>query len=192
LQRTLLAGLQNQGYARILERPGDEEGLLEGEYLIPGSVRVFQVLHKTYDRFVTEEAESLKLEMRVTVTGVVVDLGDAYNLARRVLLQRLPEGYELVDITYNPGMMGDNVIGDGTLTFFVEVQGEIEARVPHEQVKRWLRGKSLDEGLALLDSNRHNGQLPIATAPEVETWPDWASSRFPWLVWRIQVAESEQ
>jgi hypothetical protein len=89
-------------------------------------------------------------------------------------------------------MMGDNVIGDGTLTFFVEVQGEIEAQVQHEQVKRWLRGKSLDEGLELLDSNRHNGLLPIAAAPEVETWPDWASNRFPWLVWRIQVAESEK
>ncbi len=192
LQRTLLIGLQNQGYARILERPADEGGLLEGEYLVPGSVRVFQVLHKTYDRFVTEEAESLKLEMRVSVTGVVVDLGDAYNLARRVLLRRLPEDYELVDIEYIPGLMGDNVIGDGTLTFFVEVQGEVEARLQHDRVKRWLRGKSLDEGLALLDSNRQSGQLPVAMTPEVETWPDWASNRFPWLVWRIQVTESER
>jgi hypothetical protein len=189
LRRTLLVGLRDQGYERVLERPGEEGGLREGEYLVPGSVRVFQVLHETYDRFVTEEAESVKLEMRVMVTGVVVDLGDAYNLARHVLNWRVPEGYELVDERFNPGLMGDNVIGDGTLTFFVEVEGMAEARLQHDQVKRWLRGKSFEQGMALLDAAWQNGELPAAALPEVEIWPDWATGRFPWLIWRIQVVE---
>jgi hypothetical protein len=189
LRRTLLAGLRAQGYERVLERPEEEGGLREGEYLVPGSVRVFQVLHETYDRFVTEEAESVKLEMRVMVTGVVVDLGDAYNLARRVLNWRVPEGYELVDESFSPGLMGDNVIGDGTLTFFVEVEGTAEARLQHDQVKRWLRGKSFEQGLTLLDAAWQSGELPAAALPQVEVWPDWASGRFPWLIWRIQVVE---
>jgi hypothetical protein len=191
LQRTLLVELQKQGYDRVLERPQDEGGLQPGEYLVPGSVRVFQVLHKTYDRFATEEAESVKLEMRIAVTGVVVDLGDAYNLARRVLLGRLLEGYELIEIEYTPGLMGDNVIGDGTLTFFVEVKGVVKARLQNDRVKRWLRGKSLDAGMALLDANRQSGHFPVAATPEAEIWPDWSANRFPWLLWRIQVVESE-
>jgi hypothetical protein len=129
LRKTLLAELQAQGHQRVLERPESEGGLREGEYLVPGSVRVLQVLQETFDRFATEEAESVKLEMLVAVTGVVVDLGDAYNLARHVLSQRVPEGYVLRDSQYLPGLMGDNVIGDGTLTFFVEAEGSAEAEL---------------------------------------------------------------
>jgi hypothetical protein len=189
LRRTLLAELRSEGYERVLERPSSEGGLREGEYLVPGSVRVFEVLHETYDRFATEEAESVKLEMRVLVTGVVVDLGDAYNLARHVLSQRVPESYQLKHLEYRPGLMGDNVIGDGTLTFFVETEGVAEATLEHDQVKRWLRGKPLEDGLALLKSASQSNELPIAGFPEVRIWPDWAANRFPWLMWRIQVVE---
>jgi hypothetical protein len=189
LRRTLLTGLRAQGYERVLERPDAEGGLREGEYLVPGSVRVFQVLHETYDRFATEEAESVRLEMRVAVTGVAVDLGDAYNLARHVLERRLPGGHELVDVRYRPGLMGDNVIGDGTLTFFVEVEGLAEARLQHDPVKRWLRGTPCEEGMALLEAAWRSGALPVTALPEVEIWPDWATGRFPWLIWRIQVVE---
>jgi hypothetical protein len=189
LRQTLLDELRDQGYERVLERPEAEGGLREGEYLVPGSVRVFQVLHETYDRFATEEAESLKLEMRVSVTGVVVDLGDAYNLARHVLSRRVPEGYELVNVGYNPGHMGDNVVGDGTLDFYVEAEGQAEARLHYDQVKRWLRGKPFEEGMELLDATWQSGALPVADLPEVQIWPDWAAGRFPWLIWRIEVAE---
>jgi hypothetical protein len=192
LRRTLLAGLRAQGYERVLERPSAEGGLQEGEYLIQGSVRIFQVLHDTYDRFVTEEAESLKLEMRVLVTGVVVDLADAHELAQHVLNQRVPEGYELIDVQYVPGLMGDNIIGDGTLTFFIEVQGVAEARLQHDEVKRWLQGKPFEEGLALLDSAWQSGELPVAALPEVQLWPSWAADRFPRLMWRIQVLEAAE
>lgn len=192
LRRTLLAGLRAQGYERVLERPAAEGGLQEGEYLIQGSARIFQVLHDTYDRFVTEEAESLKLEMRVLVTGVVVDLADAHELAQHVLNQRVPEGYELIDVQYVPGLMGDNIIGDGTLTFFIEVQGVAEARLQHDKVKRWLRGKPFEEGLALLDSAWQSGELPVAALPEVQLWPSWAADRFPRLMWRIQVLEAAE
>jgi hypothetical protein len=191
LRRSVLVGLRAQGYQRVLERPEAEGGLREGEYLVPGSVRVFQVLHETYDRFATEEAESVRLEMRVSVTGVVVDLGDAYNLARHVLSRRVPENYELMDVQYRPGLMGDNVIGEGTLTFFVEAEGMAEARLQHDQVRRWLRGKPYQEGLALLDSAWQSSELPVTDLPKVQIQRVWAADRFPWLLWRIQVVEAE-
>jgi hypothetical protein len=192
LRRTLLAELRAQGYDRVLERPAAGGGLREGEYLVPGSIRVFEVLHETYDRFATEEAESVKLGMRVLVTGVVVDIADAYNLARHVLNQRVPEDYELVAVQFRTGLMGDNVIGEGTLTFFVEVEGQAEARLQHDQVKRWLRGKSFEEGVALLNSAWQSGELPVVAPPEVVVWPNWAADRFPWLIWRIQVIETAE
>jgi hypothetical protein len=192
LRRTLLAELRAQGYERVLERPVAEGGLNDGEYLVPGSVRVFQVLHETYDRFATEEAESVKLEIRVSVTGVVVDLGDAFNLARHVLNQRVPEGYELIGVQFRPGLMGDNVIGDGTLTFFVEVEGRAKAHLQLDQVKQWLRGRPREEGLSLLRMAWQNSELPVSDLPEVELWPDWASERFPWLLWRIQVVDEAE
>jgi len=189
LRRTLLAQLRGRGYTSVLARPEAEGGLREGEYLVPGSVRVLQVLHETYDRFATEEAESVKLEMRVQVTGVVVDLGDAYNLARYMLTRRVPQGFKLIQEQYRPGMMGDNVLGDGTLTFFVEAEGLAEAQLPHEQVKRWLRGKPYAEGVAALEIAWQNQTLPVAQLPEIELGPAWAQDRFPWLLWRIQVLE---
>lgn len=191
LRRSVLAGLRSQGYQRVLERPEAEGGLKEGEYLVPGSVRVFQVLHETYDRFATEEAESVKLEMRVEVTGIVVDLGDAYNLARHVLESKIPEGYDLKSVEFHPGLMGDNVIGDGTLTFFVTAEGASEAMLEHNEVKQWLRGKTIEDGSALLSAARQSQELPVSRDPQVEIWPDWAAGRFPWLIWRIEVAELE-
>lgn len=190
LRRTLLAELRAQGYQRVLERPESEGGLREGEYLVPGSVRVLQVLHETFDRFATEEAESVKLEMLVAVTGVVVDLGDAYNLARHVLSQRLPDGYVLRDSQYRPGLMGDNVIGDGTLTFFVDAEGVAEAELEPDQVKRALRGKPFEEGMASLATAWQSQELPVEDLPTVEIRPDWAADRFPWLIWRIQIDET--
>jgi hypothetical protein len=191
LKRTILSELRSQGYQRILERPEAEGGLREGEYLIPGSVRVFQILHETYDRFATEEAESVRLEMRVSVTGVVADLGDAYNLARHVLAERVPDGYDLLDITFQPGLMGDNVLGDGTLTFFVETKGWAEARLRHDEVKQWLRGKRYTDGIGILDAAWRSDRLPVAERPQAEVWPEWADDRFPWLIWRIEVVEAE-
>jgi hypothetical protein len=189
LRQTLLKELRDRGYERVLARPEDEGGLREGEYLLPSSIRVFEVLHETYDHFATEEAESVKLEMRALVTGVVVDLADAYNLARQVLGRRVPEGYDLVAVQYRTGLMGDNVIGNGTLTFFVEAEGQIEAQLEHLEIKRQLRGKSFDEGMALMRSAWQAEELPVASLPEVQIWPDWASDRFPWLIWRIDVKE---
>jgi hypothetical protein len=192
LRRTVLTQLRSQGYQRVLERPEADGGLREGEYLIPGSVRVFQVLHETYDRFATEEAESVKVEMRVLVTGVVVDLGDAYNLAQHVLSRQVPEGYELLDVTYHPGLMGDNVLGNGTLTFFVEADGVAEARVQGDELVRRVRGKPVEEGMTLLSTAQRDDDLLIADVPEVEIWPEWASGRFPWLAWRIEVVEAPE
>jgi hypothetical protein len=190
LRRTLLSELRAQGYQRVLERPESEGGLREGEYLVPGSVRVLEVLHETFDRFASEEAESVKLEMLVEVTGVVVDLGDAYNLARHVLAKHVPEGFELMQAEYRPGLMGDNVIGAGTLTFFVEANGLAEAVLEPDQLKRLLRGRPYEEGVAMLDSAWRSKELPLKNPPDVQIQPTWADDRFPWLVWRIQVEES--
>ena len=190
LRRSVLSELRAQGYQSVLTRPEAEGGLKEGEYLVPGSVRVFQVLHETYDRFATEEAESVKLEMRVSVTGVVVDLADAYNLARHVLSLRLPERYELIEIGYRPGLMGDNVIGEGTLSFYVDAAGVAEARLEHDQVKQWLRGKPYEEGIALLNAALENRDLPVTELPKIQIWPEWAAKRFPSLIWRMQVVET--
>ena len=190
LRQSVLSELRGQGYESVLKRPEAEGGLREGEYLVPGSVRVFQVLHETYDRFATEEAESVRLEMRVSVTGVVVDLADAYNLARHVLGRRLPDRYELIKIGFRPGLMGDNVIGEGTLTFYVDVEGVAEARLEHDQVKEWVRGKPYEEGIAQLNAAMVNQDLPVTELPKVKIWPGWAAKRFPSLIWRMQVVET--
>jgi hypothetical protein len=92
-------------------------------------------------------------------------------------------------VQYQPGLMGDNVIGEGTLTFFVEAEGLAEATLQPDQVRHWLRGKPSEEGLALLSSAWKTNELRVKDFPEVEIWPDWATSRFPWLLWRIDVVE---
>jgi hypothetical protein len=63
--------------------------------------------------------------------------------------------------------------------------------VQHDQVRRWLRGKPYQEGLALLDSAWQSSELPVTDLPKVQIQPEWAADRFPWLLWRIQVVEAE-
>jgi hypothetical protein len=121
----------------------------------------------------------------------VVDLADAYNLARHVLERRVPQDYALIGVRYQPGLMGDNIIGDGTLTFFVEVEGVVEARPEYTRVKTQLQGKPFEEGMTLLDAAWQRGELPVAAPPQAEIWPTWAEGRFPWLIWRIEVVEQD-
>jgi hypothetical protein len=94
-------------------------------------------------------------------------------------------------VEFHPGLMGDNVIGEGTLTFFVTAEGVSEAQLEHNAVKQWLRGKTTEDGVALLSAARESDELPVSRDPLVEIWPDWAAERFPWLIWRIEVSETE-
>lgn len=190
LRRALLGQLRGLGLERLEELRPEEGGLQEGEILLVDSVRVHaRDVDMAYNRFVGERADSLTLEMRASVTGIAVDRADALNLARHVLLQKVPPNYELDEEQehYGIGLMGDNILGEGTLTFFVEAQGVATADLDTAQIKKAIRGKSLEDALARLEIDLRTGALPAREMPAIEIWPGWAADRLPWLVWRIEI-----
>ncbi len=190
LRRALLSQLRGLGLQGLRELSPEEGGLGEGEILLDDSLRLYaRDVDMSYNRFVGERADSLTLEMRASVTGVAVDRNDALELARHVLLQKVPVGYELIgeEEQYEIGLMGDNILGEGTLTFFVEAQGVATAELDATEIKKRVRGKPLEEALADLETDLKTGTLPAADVPTVEIWPSWAEDRLPWLVWRIEV-----
>jgi hypothetical protein len=190
LRRALLSQLRGLGLQRLRELSPEEGGLAEEEVLLDDSLRVHaRDVDMSYNRFVGERADSLTLEMRANVTGITVSRNDALELARYVLLQKVPPGYELLEEEeqYEIGLMGDNILGEGTLTFFVEARGVATADLDTTEIKKRIRGKPLEQALAHLETDLQTGALPAADMPTVEIWPSWAQDRLPWLVWRIEV-----
>ena len=173
----LMQQLQQRAYAEM-------QGLLEeGEFLPRQSLQVVAIKDETYTAFVTEPADSVGLEMRILVRGVAVDRADAFNLAHRVLEERVPPGYRLLPPRpedFQMGEVGDNVLGDGVLTFFVTAQGVAAADLDLVAVREAVRGRPLAEAQIELQTS-----FPLAAPPQVTLWPDWMD-RMPWLTWRIE------
>jgi len=150
------------------------------EFLARQSLTV-QASETSYDRFLSERADTLGLHMRVLVSGLAVDRDNAKGVAYSALARRLPTGYELVGADFELGEMAEEPVGSGDLTVFVTATGYAAAEIDLGEVRRSIRGKSIPRAKEQLAED-----LPLAEAPRIEVWPEWLN-RVPVLPVRIDV-----
>jgi|Deesub1362A_J573_1020465.scaffolds.fasta_scaffold01776_8 hypothetical protein len=160
-----------------------EEGLEEGEFVPKDSLRVDYILTEIYDKFVGEEADSLSLEMKAMVSGVVIDEGDARKLVYKVLESKVVEGYELVDrsFLFERGEVTKVDEEERNVTFAVRGSGFVIAKIDSGSVKEAIRGRGLDFAKEYLVEN-----LPLEAEPFIEVEPDWFG-RVSYFPFRIEV-----
>lgn len=173
---------------QLLERAyGDMGGLLEStEFLLRQSLRVEAVPKESYTRFVTEQADSVGLNMRLLISGLAVDVDNAEAVAYTYLARRLPPGYRLVDAGFELGELAEEDIGPGQFTFFVTARGYAAAGLDADKAVSLIRGRRVDDAREQLLQ-----ELPLAEPPRFEIWPEQVD-RVPLLPLRISVQISPQ
>ncbi len=167
--------------AQILEEAyqGLQQYLEPTEVLFRKSLEI-QAREVTYNRFLYEQADTVGVQMRLLITGMAVDRGDAQVVAYRALSDRLPPGHTLVDARFE---LHEPVEGpqNGVLSFSISATGYAAAEVDPEAVRKAIRGRSVREATTLLMEG-----FPLAEPPQIEIWPRWLG-RVPLLPLRIEV-----
>lgn len=182
LRRQLMRQLLDQAYA------GEMSALVEPtEMLLRQSLRIEAVPKESYTRFVTEQADTVGLEMQLLVSGLAVDVDNAEAVAYVNLSRRLPPGYALVDAHFELGEVAEEDIGPGQFTFFVAARGYAAIGLDAETAVELVRGQPVEHARKRLMS-----EFPLADEPRIVLWPEWPErlewlERLPLLPLRIRV-----
>lgn len=182
LRAALLQQLQQRAYAQM------QSGLGEQEYIPPESLGVSEVLDETYDRFVTEEAPSLGLQMRARVAGLKVGIQDANALVYAAMAGKVPPGYELIPngLTFERAETLVPADKRGNLTMVMRGIGYSAARLDLEAVRQTIAGQPVQTVREYLLQ-----ALPLQADPEVQIWPGWFG-RMPYLTFRTDIQVQPQ
>jgi len=175
--------VRSQLMRQLLDQAYFEMGdlLQSTEVLFRQSLLIVGVPKEAYTRFVSEQADTVGLNMRIQVRGLAVDVGNAQAVGYTYLSRRLPSGYTLVDAHFELGEVAEEDIGPGWFTFFVTARGYAAAALDGGAAVALVRGKTVAEAREqLLD------QFPLAEEPRITTWPE-ELKRMPWLPLRIKV-----
>jgi hypothetical protein len=182
VRRQLMRQLLDQAYVVELS-----ELLEPTEILLRQSLRVEAVPKESYNRFVTEQADTVGLEMQLLVSGLAVDVDNAEAVAYVNLSNRLPPDYALVDAHFELGEMAEEDIGPGRFTFFVAARGYAAVGLNTDTAVELARGQPIAYARERLSS-----EFPLAQDPQIVLWPEWPErlewlERLPFLPLRIKV-----
>ena len=175
VRRQLMHQLLDQAYAEM-------GNFMEStDFLLRQSLRIEAVPKEAYTHFIAEQTDTVELNMRLLVSGLVADVDDAEAVAYADLSHRLPPGYALVDARFELGEVAEEDVGPGWFTFFVTARGYAAAALDTDAVVTVVRGRHLADARQRLLAG-----FPLAGVPQVTIWPEWLD-RLPLLPLRISV-----
>jgi hypothetical protein len=176
-----LNDLKQRGYSQLLAQ------LKEGEFAPQSSLRVIKIVSETYDHFVDEKADRLKLELRAEVGLTVVNERMAFAVGQKEIEWRLGDALALapssVSFTRDEKATSDDA---GRIKFDITAKANASAAIDLEAIKQTARWQPVEQvGNLLYD------KYPLNARPEIKLFPSWFQ-RMPWLAWRIDVVISGQ
>ena len=179
LRQLLLARLRQEALTALSEQ------MEEGEFLPAETVDIW-TNKEIFDRAVDEQAETLRLTLRVQIQGLVVSDVAAASLARQALYAQVPAQYRLQEgaVEYQRGPI--ERIEQGTLFFTMEVAGTAVAEIDTAAVREEIAGQPLSEARTRLVEG-----FPLASDPVIRITPQWFR-HMPWLSYRVFVHVLEQ
>ncbi|MFQ6100518.1 MAG: hypothetical protein ACE5OS_04710 [Anaerolineae bacterium] len=157
------------------------------EVLFRQSLLIVGIPKEAYTQFISEQADTVGLNMRLQVRGLAVDVDNAKAVAYAALSRRLPPGYELVDARFELGEVAEEDIGPGWFTFFVTARGYAAVALDTDAAVALIRGQRVADAREQL-----RAEFPLAEEPRVALWPEWPEhlrwlERLPLLPLRISV-----
>ncbi len=179
LREQLMEVLQQSAAGKI-------EALLQpGEFSAPDSLRVAQVVAETFDRATGEQADILRLTLRVAVTGLAVNENDARLVAQAALQAQVPPGEGLIgqaQFTRDPAVSVD---ADGRVHFTITAAGATVPFISRDLVRQQVTGRRVGDANRILLAD-----LPLGKPPQITVRPHWYArwyNHLPWMPFRIDV-----
>ncbi len=174
LRASLMQRLQQEAYDTLVKQ------LNTGEWIPPDSLEV-AIAEETFDKRVDEPAETLRLTMKVQVTGVAVDGAAVRDLMAR-LLEASGEGLVVNSATLQVAQpVGTATVDGQTIRFRGRAEAMLVPAIDLRTVSAQLAGQTLQNA-----RQRLAAQYSLRQPPEVHIRPGW----WPWLPWvrsRIRV-----
>lgn len=180
LSRALRDELLRQAAAKVQQQ---REVVNGGLIVLPETLFIAEQQDETFDRFVTEQADSVTLNMRLQVVGLAVSPRDLETVAREALRLKTPEDFELLSAEAWRGEVAEEGTGNETL-LFIEARGLAGAAIDENAVRRLVRGKTPADAQAALLQN-----FVLKRNPRIEVGPDWLMqfvNRLPLVTLRIE------
>lgn len=178
LRAALLQQLQQRAYVEM----SSPDWIGPTEFVALESLSVVWVQDETYSAYVGEAADSVSLEMRVVVQGVVIDEQYARQVAYAALAERVGPGFRILDnsLTF---VRGETLGVDDArrVTFLMTGAGDVASAINPDAVREQVAGLAVDQAVASL-----NAEFPLKQPPRIELWPDWFG-RIPLLPVRVDV-----
>jgi hypothetical protein len=161
----------------------DAEVTRNGLFVVPNTLFIADVQDETFDRFVTEQADEVKLNMRLQVAGYAVSPADLDTIARAAVEDKVPKDFSLLDLRTERGDVAEE--GTGVRTeFYIVAHGTAGAKIDENNVKYLVHGKTIaDAQSTLLQS------LSLTGNPVINVEPAWLlryTNRLPFITLRIQ------
>jgi hypothetical protein len=156
---------------------------LEGEFMPIETMWINQWSIRTnYDHHVNDKADTLALEMRGVVGGVVVSEELAKEVIQRALERKVRGGFSLVpgSVHITRGTLTEVDPDTAVVRFVMDGVALMEADIDASLLQTAIRGRPVDEAVAYLES------LPAEVEPVLQVEPAWMI-RVPWLPFRISV-----
>lgn len=179
--------LMSQLFDQAFEEMGYLPLLEPTEFILRQSLRIEAVPKQAYNRFVTEQADSVGLNMRLLVSGWAVDADNAEAVAFAVLSRRIPPGYKLLSASFELGEEAEEDIGPGSFAFFVTASGYADATLDAGEAVSLVRGQRVADA-----RERLLAEFPLIKEPHITLWPEWPEGlkwleRMPLIPLRINV-----
>jgi hypothetical protein len=147
--------------------------LNRGFQLIPGSLRVTEVVDERYDIGVGEAAESLGLTLVLKIEGLGYSAPVVRDAAEQELLSTLPKNRMLV-----PGSLSlkavDSLADWPSMEVFFAVEGALAKTIDRDLLRQSILGNPKARAASKLEQ-----LLGLEQAPVIQTSPTW----IPWVPW---------
>ena len=176
--------LRNKLFDQALQQMSSQSEILgEGLFIVPDTFFIAEVQDETYDRFVSEAADSVTLHMRIQVAAVAISPADLDAVARSVLENEVPEGFSLLSARAERGEVAEEGTGI-RYEYYVVAKGLAGAEIDESRVRRLVRGQPIRDAQTMLLNTFELKQNPVITVQ-----PAWMGSlfnRMPFVPMRIE------
>jgi hypothetical protein len=158
--------LESAGNALVAE-------LNRGYQLIPGSLRVTEVVDERYDIELGEAAESLGLTLVLKIEGLGYSVPLVREAAEQELLSALPKNRMLIPGTLS--LKAVDALADWpSMEVLFAVEGALAKTIDRDRLRQFVLGDPKTQAAARLEQ-----LLGLEQAPLIQTTPSW----MPWVPW---------
>ena len=177
LREALLEDLRQQAVVDL------NANLVDGQELLPESLRVAAVLDEERRPEIGQAGDILTIQMRVEFTALAIDSADVEQVARAGLDANLPAGFRVVEGSFAFQPAAAPVLDDGgeSMRWQVRASRALEADWSQEGVVQGVLGRNRQEAAAEL-----RRVIVLQSEPEIRIWPEWWKW-LPYLPFRITV-----